>query len=89
MIYLDYAGLGIPREDALRQEYEYKLALSKDPSLEYKYFDIIEKNKHHISNRLFHTDDYMVSYVRNTTEGITIASNVVPLKLAMKWFLVL
>lgn len=80
MIYLDYAGLGIPREDALRQEYEYKLALSKDPSLEFKYFDIIEKNKHHISKGLFHTNNYMVSYVRNTTEGITIASNVVPLE---------
>lgn len=80
MIYLDHAGLGIPREDALRQEFEYKLALSKDPSLEFKYYDIIEKNKRHLSRVFFHTNDYMVSYVRNTTEGLTITSNVVPLK---------
>lgn len=80
MIYLDYAGLGVPRRDALQQEYEYKLALSADQSLEYKYIDIIEKNKKHIGRKFFHTDDYMVSYVRNTTEGITIATNVVPLE---------
>ena len=79
MIYMDYAGLGIPREDALRQEYEYKLALAKDPSLEFKYFNIIEQNKLHLAKKIFHTSDYMVSYVRNTTEGLTITSNVVPL----------
>jgi len=80
MIYMDHAGLGIPREDALRQEYEYKLALSKDPSLEFKYVDIIEKNKRHISKALFKTNDYMLSYVRNATEAITIVSNVIPLE---------
>ncbi len=80
MIYMDYAGLGLPRQDALRQEYEYKLALSMDPSLEFKYVDIIERNKKNISRKFFHTENYMVSYVRNTTEGITIASNVIPLK---------
>lgn len=80
MIYLDYAGLGIPREDALRQEYEYKLALSKDPSLEFKYFDIIEKNKKHLCKKFFHTENHMLSYVRNTTEGLTITSNVVPIQ---------
>lgn len=80
MIYMDYAGLGLPRQDALRQEYEYKLALSMDPSLEFKYVDIIERNKKNISRRFFHTENYMVSYVRNTTEGITIASNVIPLE---------
>ncbi len=80
MIYLDYAGLGTPRKDALQQEYEYKLALSADPSLEFKYVDIIERNKKHISKKFFHTDNYMVSYVRNTTEAITIATNVVPLE---------
>lgn len=79
MIYMDHAGLGLPRQDALRQEYEYKLALSMDPSLEFKYVDIIERNKRNISKSLFHTQNYMVSYVRNTTEGITIASNVIPL----------
>lgn len=79
MIYMDHAGLGLPRQDALRQEYEYKLALSMDPSLEFKYVDIIERNKKNISRSFFHTQSYMVSYVRNTTEGITIASNVIPL----------
>lgn len=80
MIYLDHAGLGIPREDALRQEYEYKLAMSKDQSLEFKYFDIIEKNKKYLSKKFFHTENYMISYVRNTTEAITITSNVIPLQ---------
>lgn len=79
MIYLDHAGLGIPREDALLQEYEYKLAMSKDQSLEFKYYDIIEKNKIYLSKNFFHADEYMISYVRNTTEAITITSNVIPL----------
>lgn len=79
MIYMDHAGLGLPRQDALQQEFEYKLALSMDPSLEFKYVEIIERNKKNISRCFFHTNQYMLSYVRNTTEGITIASNVIPL----------
>lgn len=76
---MDHAGLGLPRQDALQQEFEYKLALSMDPSLEFKYVEIIERNKKNISRCFFHTNQYMLSYVRNTTEGITIASNVIPL----------
>jgi len=79
MIYFDHAGMGIPREDALKQEFEYKLAMSRDPSLEFKYFDRIERNKKYIGRNIFGATNYMVSYVRNATEGLTIASNVLPI----------
>ena len=79
MIYLDHAGIGIPLEDILNQEYRYKVAMSRDPSLEFKYTDSIERNKQYISNEIFGATDYMVSYIRNTTEGLTIASNVLPI----------
>jgi selenocysteine lyase/cysteine desulfurase len=79
MIYFDHAGLGIPREEGLRQEYEYKFALSRDPSLEMKYFEIIDRDKAYISKHIFGATNYSVSYMRNATEALTITSNVVPI----------
>ena len=80
IMYYDYAGLGVPLSEVLTKEYEYKIQMANNPTLEKEYENQIEFEKEKILNNFFRAKGYRISYVRNATEGTTIIANSLKLR---------